>query len=95
MPLLNLVNKLLLSISENLESERDINAFSQTNRRLHSVLNTYLYRYNVLRLGSLGLCWATQHGHEIAVQRFLEVKLMLEKSANVDPKDYRSWTPLS
>lgn len=47
MPLLDLMNELLLLIAENLESERDVNHFSQTNGRLHDVLNTYLYRHNL------------------------------------------------
>ncbi|KFY50133.1 hypothetical protein V495_00343 [Pseudogymnoascus sp. VKM F-4514 (FW-929)] len=67
----------------------------RTNRRLHNVLNTYLYRRNVLRLGSSGMCWPAQLGREIAVQKFLEVKLLLEKSADVDPRDCRGRTPLS
>ncbi|KFY48545.1 hypothetical protein V495_01245 [Pseudogymnoascus sp. VKM F-4514 (FW-929)] len=72
MPLLDLHYELLLSILDNLESERDINAFSRTSRRLHGVANTYLYRHNVQQSGSSGLCWAAQHGREAAVQRFLE-----------------------
>ena len=81
MPLLHLANELLLCISENLQSERDINAFSQTNSRLHDVLDTYLYRHNVQRLGSSGLWWAARHGQEATAQKFLE------EGADVDAKD--------
>jgi ankyrin repeat protein len=81
MPLLDLVNELLLCISENLQSERDINAFSQTNRRLHNVIYTYLYRHNVQQLGSSGLWWAARHGQEATAQKFLE------EGADVDAKD--------
>jgi hypothetical protein len=47
MPLLDLANELLLSIAENLESERDLNAFTRTNRRFYNILNAKLYRRNV------------------------------------------------
>jgi ankyrin repeat protein len=80
MPLLDLVDELLLCISKTLESERDINAFSQTNGRLHDVLNIYLYRHNVQRLGSSGLWWAARHGQEATAQRFLN------EGADVDAK---------
>ncbi|KAF2178770.1 hypothetical protein K469DRAFT_598122 [Zopfia rhizophila CBS 207.26] len=62
MPLLNLANELLYCISENLKSERDINAFAQANRRLYCLLNTYIYRYNIQQSGSSALLWAAQHG---------------------------------
>lgn len=60
MPLLDLANELLHRISENLELERDINAFAQANRRLYRLLNGYLYRYNVpvQQSGSSALLWA-------------------------------------
>jgi ankyrin repeat protein len=86
----NLPNELLLCISENLQSEGDINAFSQTNRRLHDVLNTYLYRHNVQRLGSSGLWWAAKNGQEVTAQRFLE------EDTDVDAKDTpNNRTPLN
>ena len=47
MALLKLANELLLSIAEALESEIDINAFAQLNRRYILLLNPYLYRYNM------------------------------------------------
>ncbi|KAK9357577.1 hypothetical protein V1504DRAFT_54082 [Lipomyces starkeyi] len=50
MPLLDLANKLLQSIAECLGLERDINAFTQTNRRLYILLNPYLYRHNIQQL---------------------------------------------
>ena len=51
MPLLDLANELLQYISENLESERDINAFARINHRLYSLLNPYLYRRNIQFVG--------------------------------------------
>ena len=72
MPLRDLGNELLLCISESLELERDINAFSQSNRRLHDLLNTYLYRHNIQQLGSSGLLWVAEHGREAAARKFME-----------------------
>jgi hypothetical protein len=40
MPLLHLPNELLRDISENLESEKDINAIAQANRRLYCLLDS-------------------------------------------------------
>src|SRR5690242_17594853 len=72
MPLLDLENGLVLCISEYLESESDINAFSQSNCRLHDLLNVHLYRHNVQQLRSSGLLWAAEHGQAATAQRFLE-----------------------
>ena len=55
MLLLNLPNEILLLIAENLQVEGDINAFARTNNRLYSILNPYLYRYNVKRKDSIAL----------------------------------------
>src|SRR4051794_17960315 len=71
MPLLHLANELLCSISENLELERDINAFAQANRHLYHLLNTYLYRHNIQQSGSSALLWAARHGQEATAQKLL------------------------
>ncbi|PVH92129.1 hypothetical protein DM02DRAFT_469415, partial [Periconia macrospinosa] len=68
MPLLRLPDELLWCISENLNLERDINAFAQANRRLYGLLNTYLYRYNIRYSESSALLWAAQHGQEATAQ---------------------------
>ncbi|KAF2193472.1 hypothetical protein K469DRAFT_513758, partial [Zopfia rhizophila CBS 207.26] len=71
MPLLGLANELLLCIAEKLESERDINGLTRTNRRFHNLLNTYLYRHNVQRYGGLALLWAAEHGQETTTRMLL------------------------
>ena len=81
MPLLDLANELLQFIAENLELERDINAFTQTNRRLYNLLNTYLYSNNVRQFRSSALLWTAVNGHETVV------KLLLEKGAELETKD--------
>jgi hypothetical protein len=47
--LLVLANELLLSIADSLNSERSINAFARTNRRLYLLLNDFLYKHNVTK----------------------------------------------
>jgi ankyrin repeat protein len=89
MPLLDLANELLQFVAENLELERDINAFTQTNRRLYNLLNTYLYSNNIRQFRSLALLWTARYGHEAVV------KLLLEKGAELEAKDSYGRTPLS
>src|SRR3954451_16514314 len=72
MPLLRLANEVLCCISENLELERDINAFTQANRRLYRLLNNYLYRYNIEQSGSSALLWAALHGQEATAQKLVD-----------------------
>src|SRR2546421_13875 len=68
MLLLDLANELLLCISDNLESQRDINAFTRTNHHLYYLLNAHLYVQN---FGSSALLWAAEHGREATAQRLL------------------------
>jgi ankyrin repeat protein len=62
MSLLQLSNELLVAIAQHLPSERDISAFSRTNRELHKHLDGYLYRHNVLHHQRSALIWASKHG---------------------------------
>jgi ankyrin repeat protein len=84
MSLLDLSNELLLSISELLESERNINAFAQTNRRLYSLLNSYLYRYNVQQSASSALLWSARHGQEATAQNSLREKANIHATNDDD-----------
>ena len=68
MPLLDIANELLLCLSENLVSERDINTFARTNHHLYYLLNAHLYVQN---FGSSALLWAAEHGREATAQRLL------------------------
>ena len=82
MPLLNLPNELLLKISENLESERDINAIAQANCRLYCLLDSYLYRYNVQQSGSSALLWAARHGQEATARKLLREKANIQATSD-------------
>jgi ankyrin repeat protein len=73
MLLLHLLNELLSRFSGYLESESDINAFTQTSSRLYCLLNSHLYRRNVQRSESSALIWAAQNGRrETALKLFNE-----------------------
>jgi ankyrin repeat protein len=88
MPLLDLANELLCCISENLELEKDINAFAQANHRLYRLVNNYLYRHHIQHSGSVALLWAAYHGKEATARR------LLEEGANVRAR-IDDVTPLS
>jgi ankyrin repeat protein len=89
MPLLDLPNELLVCFSEQLESEKDLNAFARANGRLYCLLNTYLYRRNVKWSGSSALLWAARQGEEATLGKLLKEK------GNVRVKDTENRTPLS
>ncbi|KAF1997664.1 ankyrin, partial [Amniculicola lignicola CBS 123094] len=76
--LLDFPDELLLCIADYLETERDVNALSQVNRRLCSLLDTYLYCHNVQCSNSSALVWAAEKG-EVSTARKL-----LEQRANVE-----------
>src|SRR5690242_15610055 len=84
MSLLDLANELLQCISENLESEREINAFAQANRRLYGLLNSYVYRYNVQCSASSALVWTAQHGQEATARRLLAEGASIEATGKYD-----------
>src|SRR5882762_7043654 len=89
MLLLDLPNELLICISEHLDFEKDINALSRSNRRLHHLLNTYLYSHNIRHHRSIGLRWAAIHGQEGTVRNFLL------KGADLEITETDRYTPLS
>lgn len=60
-PLLDFPDEILLIIGDHLASERDLNAFHQTNKRLYRILNGYLYRSNALHHEGHALFWAISH----------------------------------
>jgi ankyrin repeat protein len=72
----------------NLDSERDISTFAQTNSRLYNFLVPYLYCHNALRSQSSALLWAAKHGQEVTGQR------SLGERANVQATDKEGRTPL-
>ncbi|KAG9185014.1 hypothetical protein G6011_00005 [Alternaria panax] len=78
MPLLDLPNELLRNVSEYLESERDINAIAQANRRIYCLLDSYLYRYNVQQSGSSALLWSARHGQEATARKSLREKANIQ-----------------
>ena len=72
MSLLDLPNELLGCISDNLESQSDLNSLAQANHRLHRLNNRELYRRNVRNSNSSALIWAAEHGRVEVVQKVLQ-----------------------
>ena len=64
MSLRNWLYKLLQLIVEHLESEGDLNSFTQTNGRHYNLLNDDLYRAHIQHAESSALLWAAYHGRE-------------------------------
>jgi ankyrin repeat protein len=81
MSLLGLPCELSLSIVEQLESERDINALTQTCRQLYTILNPFLYQYT-LRSSDKAITWAAKNGMEGACQKLLAEAAMLPDREN-------------
>ncbi|KAJ5722089.1 hypothetical protein N7488_000124 [Penicillium malachiteum] len=61
MSLLDFPTEILELIGRSLESQADINALLQTNRRLHQIFKTYLYKFNASFFTGSALLWAVQH----------------------------------
>lgn len=59
-----LPNELILLVAELLQSEGDVSKFSQTNRRVHFLLDPVLYRRNALESAGSALTWAAAHNNE-------------------------------
>ncbi|KAH8697410.1 ankyrin repeat-containing domain protein [Talaromyces proteolyticus] len=88
MALSTLPSELLLLISEALDSERDLNAFVRTNRRLFHLLNTTLYRHNIQFSGSSALEWAARYG------RIETTKKLISQQANIHITNSDGQTPV-
>jgi ankyrin repeat protein len=107
MAVLDLPNEIFLGIAENLESQRDLSSFTQTNTRLYHLLSDHLYENNIKRHGSSALLWAAYHGHEKPVRRLLAkgadanvpvaeseaVARVIEEKGG-EPEYLAEWTPL-
>ncbi|KAL4942572.1 ankyrin repeat-containing domain protein [Aspergillus oleicola] len=87
MPLLSLPSELILLIAEKMDSERDINAFSQTNKLVNSITTDFLYNNNVQNHNSTALIWASKRGRSDIARRILGY------GANVDTRDNCGMTP--
>ncbi|KAH8424381.1 uncharacterized protein LDX57_002132 [Aspergillus melleus] len=89
MALLKLPNELLQAILAELNLERDINAFVQTNRHLYQNFNSFLYRHHVNHFRAVALTWATIRGREETIR-----KLLLEGADKVIETHNKSNSPL-
>lgn len=72
--LLDLPSELLLCIAEKLPSLRDINVFMRANRRLSTLLNSYLYLCDVQDDENWAISWAALHGKHATAVKHLEAR---------------------
>ncbi|PVH96022.1 ankyrin [Periconia macrospinosa] len=87
MSLLKLANELILSIAKCLDSERDINHFVQTCRRVYHVANHYLYRYHLRERGGRGVAEAAAMlGWTPLVEMLLDYGADINAPAKKGPK---------
>lgn len=68
----NLPGELLMEIADIL-SESDLNSLVRSSRRLHYVLDHFLYGKRLARFDRTGLYWATEHDQLEAVKKFMEI----------------------
>ncbi|KAJ5160512.1 ankyrin [Penicillium canariense] len=76
MGLLDLPNELLLDIPQYLEYGWDLTAFGLVNRRLHNIINTYLYRTFLPVRSDEALYWAVENANESALACLLEAGVL-------------------
>ncbi|OQE30307.1 hypothetical protein PENFLA_c003G10917 [Penicillium flavigenum] len=84
MTLLSLPNELLLAISESQDCQRDINAFARTSRRCYTLLNPFLYAYNVRQHQGSALHWAASQGQLKTAQE------LLRQGAQIDSRNRKT-----
>ncbi|ODM22625.1 hypothetical protein SI65_00214 [Aspergillus cristatus] len=72
MALSELPNELNLYIAGFFEYDGHINVVVQTNRRLHSLLNSYQYKHNLRYYKATALTWAARKGMVSTFQMMLD-----------------------
>jgi ankyrin repeat protein len=68
-----------------LETQKDINSYTQTNVRLYHLANSYLYRYNVEHGEFQAIMWAAETGHQATA------KMALAAGADPEPEIPVGW----
>ncbi|KAL2843946.1 ankyrin repeat-containing domain protein [Aspergillus pseudoustus] len=78
MPLLDLPNELLATVADYLDSDRDINALTQTTPHLYALLNSHLYKHHVRQHQQRpeknccpALLWAARANHPATATRLI------------------------
>ncbi|RDW64332.1 uncharacterized protein DSM5745_09743 [Aspergillus mulundensis] len=71
-PFSTLAPEPIVTIAGFLESQGQIYNFSRVSRRLYSILNPYLYRYNVLHGRASAFAWAVRNGKEPTARKSLK-----------------------
>ena len=74
MGLLDLPNEILTAITEALEYGWDLNAFCLVNRRIHEIVNIYLYQHKLPTCAKEALLWNLKYNNEDAVAKCLDAE---------------------
>jgi ankyrin repeat protein len=80
--LLTLPNDILLLIAEATTSERDLNALTQSNTHLYTLLIDMLYKNNIRHHNSSALFWGARTGQLPTVKRMLALGANIEGTQN-------------
>ncbi|KAJ5677137.1 uncharacterized protein N7477_002770 [Penicillium maclennaniae] len=72
MGLLTLPTELLLTIAKHMKSQGDIDSFVRTSRRLWTVINHYLYHFNIVDHRGIGIIRAAENNQPVSVQYFID-----------------------
>lgn len=67
----DLPDDIYFAIAEQLGEESDINVLSRSSRRLHQILNSFLYQYNIRYYNGWGMCRAIHMNCEAALLKFI------------------------
>ncbi|KAJ6120549.1 hypothetical protein N7523_004829 [Penicillium sp. IBT 18751x] len=78
--LTTLPTELLLTIAKHIKSQRDINSFVRTSRRLWTVINHYLYHFNIVKHKGFGIVKAAEKNQPVSVQYFMDAGIRKVKS---------------
>ncbi|EEH22072.2 hypothetical protein PABG_04283 [Paracoccidioides brasiliensis Pb03] len=83
--LASLPTEVILYVAEQLQSQKAINWFSQTNRRFHCILDPYLYRFNAKHRRASALRWAARHSNIEVARKSLDGGANIHIRAKICP----------
>ncbi|PGH35473.1 hypothetical protein GX50_01688 [[Emmonsia] crescens] len=85
MLLCDLPTEIILYVAKHLPSRTSISRFSRTNNRFHSILNPYLYRFDVRHGRASALRWAARHSNVEVARKSLDAGANIHDEARTCP----------
>lgn len=92
--ILDFAPEIVLCIAECLDTDGDVAALVRTNRRLHHLLDPYLYRRNAQSSASSALLWAAKNGREVTARKALDSGADINAQTVHVEGPFRESTPL-